>query len=164
MRATTYGKPAGDDWVQPDDQRVEWLSSLRVFVERGNALLIAGANSDRSAALSALGIPRIDFIPVTDAPDLLLEPNLLLWGIAKTDLSYGLLVKRREKALLDAYSGGRTGTQLFREFKVGKGVLLLSQPDFDEPATSVEHGLLEHLALQLLTPPGRALLETEPSR
>ncbi|MGD0113050.1 MAG: hypothetical protein ABSD48_14410 [Armatimonadota bacterium] len=155
---------AGDDWVQPDDQRVEWLSSLRVFVERGNALLIAGANSDRSAALSALGVPRIDFIPVTDAPDLLLEPNLLLWGIGKTDPSYGLLVKRREKALLDAYASGRTGTQLFREFKVGKGVLLLSQPDFDESATSVEHGLLEHLALQLLTPPGRALLDAESSR
>jgi hypothetical protein len=152
----------GEEWVQPGEPRLEWLSAVRQFVEQGNALLVTGADAARAPALRALGLPAVDFLAAAERPDLLLGPNLLLWRVARTDPSYGLVVRRGEKALLEDYIAGPGGPHLLDEFALGKGVILLCQPDFEASEVGADAALLDHLARQLLTSPGRALLGTEP--
>jgi hypothetical protein len=149
------------DWVQPSEQRLRWLREVKKVVEQGNALVVTGAESDRGPALRALGIPSVDFIPVAEPADLMLGPSLLLWGLARTDPHYRLVTKQRESSLLDAYVGSRTGRELFTEFRIGEGLLLLCQPNFDESQIGLDEHLLDHLATQLLTPPGQSLLVGE---
>lgn len=149
------------DWVQPSEQRLLWLREVKKVVEQGNALVVTGAEADRGPALHALGLPSVDFIPVAEPADLMLGPSLLLWGLARTDPHYCLVTKRRESSLLDAYVGSRTGRELFAEFRIGEGLLLLCQPDFDESQIGLDEHLLDHLATQLLTPPGQSLLAGE---
>ncbi len=151
----------GPEWVQPSEQRLLWLREVKQFVERGNAAVVTGADADRAAALHALGLPPVDFVPVAEPVNLMLGPNLLLWRIARTDPHYGLLVKRGEKNVIEDYVSGRAGPQPFAEFKVGNGLLLLCQPDLDESDTGLDYAPLEHLALQLLNPPGSSILEAE---
>jgi hypothetical protein len=152
----------GPEWVQPSEQRLLWLREVKQFVERGNAAVVTGADADRASALHALGLPPVDFVPVGEPVNLMLGPNLLLWRIARTDPHYGLLVKRGEEDVIEDYVSGRAGPQPFAEFKVGNGLLLLCQPDLDESDTGLDHALLEHLALQLLNPPGSSILAAEP--
>jgi hypothetical protein len=152
----------GDDWVQPTEQRVEWLGALRRFVEQGNALLVTEADPARETALRALGLPPVEVLAAPERPDLLLGPNLLLWRVARTNPSYGLLVRSGERALLGDFISGRGGPQLFAEFALGKGVVLLCQPDFDASEVWAAAALTDHLALQLLASPGRSLLGAGP--
>ncbi len=154
----------GGDWVQPTEQRVEWLGALRRFVEQGNALVVSGANAERETALRALGLPSVELIAAPERPDLLLGPNLLLWRLPRTDPSYGLLVSRGERPLVEALLVGRNGPQLLGEFALGKGVVLLCQPDFEASEVGANAALLDHLALQLLTSPGRSPLGAESPR
>ena len=154
----------GPDWVQPGEQRLLWLRKVRQSVERGRALVVTGADADRAPALRALGLPSVDFIPATDPMDLMLGPSPLLWRIARTDRHYSLLAKRGDRPLVGASVGGRAGAELFSEFRVGKGLVLLCQPDFDESEVGLNKHLLDHLAGQLLLPPGQSLLEEEQSQ
>jgi hypothetical protein len=149
------------EWVQPSEQRLLWLREVRQFVERGNAVVVTGADADRAPALRALGLPPVDFVPVIEPVDLMLGPNLLLWRIARTEPSYGLLTKQGASPLLDAYLGTRAGAELFGEFRLGEGLLLLCQPDFEESRVGVEDDLLDHVAAQLLNSPGKSLLTGE---
>ena len=151
------------DWVQPSEQRLRWLREVKEVVEQGNALVVTGAKADRGPALRALGLPFVDFVPVVEPADLMLGPSLLLWGLARTDPHYRLVTKRGDNPFLDAYVGSRTGRELFAEFRIGEGLLLLCQPDFDESQVGLDKQLLSHLAAQLLTPPGQSLLAEEPA-
>ena len=140
---------AGADWRQPDARHVAWLEKVGHTVKQGGVLVVTGAGPNRVAALRALGLPSVEFVPVRGSPDLLLCPNLLLWGIGARHPYGGLLVPRGEMPLIESYVCSSGRNRIFAEFELGKGILLVCQADFDESTLGVDKALLAHLAAQL---------------
>ncbi len=101
----------GDEWVAPDDPHLEWLRALAFLVGSGARVVITGAGADRFSALRALLGWAPDFTAIGGSPDVMLAPNLLLWGIVSRDRHEGLLspAGRLARSLRGVPGGERRG-------------------------------------------------------
>lgn len=139
----------GEEWLSPDEEHIEWLHKLAFEVSSGARVVVTGAGAERLNVLQALLGQAVDFATVQGSPDVLLAPNLLLWGLGSRDPQEGLLVREGGEPLISSYLRGDTSHVLFGEFRLGKGVILLSQVDFDESARGAQEGFVDHVARQI---------------
>jgi hypothetical protein len=139
----------GDEWAYPDDEHAAWLEKVGRLVADGGALVVVGAGPARSTALRHLDLSPLEFVRSPGGTDLLLAPNLPLWGIGESDAHEALLTRRGDGAIAEYEIRQEGARRLLATLPHGKGVVLLCQIDFDESRVGARGKLLAHLARQL---------------
>jgi hypothetical protein len=100
----------GDGWISPDEEHAKWLHKLAFEVSSGACVVVTGAGADRLNALHALLGQVVGFATVQGSPDVLLAPNLLLWGLGSRGQQEGPLLREGGEPLISSYLGGATRT------------------------------------------------------